>query len=59
MGSIEPIKPYDLTKWACPICNGLHDIDKYGWVDSCIGYYDLINIEYQQNKWVKNSGSKT
>lgn len=25
----------------CPICFDEHDIDKYGWIQSCIGYMEL------------------
>ena len=35
----------------CGICGEKHIIDKYGWVESCIGYFDLINIKYQEREW--------
>ena len=31
----------------CPLCNTSHGIDKYNFVDSCIGYFDRETIEYE------------
>ena len=37
MGSIEYIK--------CPLCQNLHPIDKYNWIDTCQGYLSLTDFE--------------
>ena len=40
-----------IKTYKCRICGEEHPIDKYDWVESCIGYYDLINIKYQEEEW--------
>ena len=40
-------------KYKCPWCHQEHEIDKYGWVQSCFGYFDLNNIEYEYEKFVE------
>ena len=40
----------------CPVCNELHEIDKYGWVQTCIGYFDILNFDYEITKWMENNG---
>jgi len=35
----------------CSICNGIHHIDKWGWVQTCIGYFELNNLKYEVEKW--------
>ena len=37
MGSIEHIE--------CPLCQNLHPIDKYDWIDTCEGYMSLEDFE--------------
>lgn len=52
-------KAYDLKKWKCPICHEEHEIDKYGWVQSCIGYIELENMIYEIEKWLNAKLEKT
>lgn len=35
----------------CTICGEYHPVDKYDWVESCIGYYDMMNIFLAEDKW--------
>lgn len=42
----------------CPICNKEHVIDKYDFVDSCIGYFDMNNFAYEIEKWLKERMKK-
>jgi len=37
----------------CPLCGDKHEVDKYNWVQSCIGYFDLGNFEGEIRKWRK------
>ena len=38
--------------YKCPLCGSEHKIDKYDWIDSCIGYIDLSLIEIYEEKWL-------
>ena len=42
-----------MTNFECPICNGLHEIDEYDWVQTCIGYFWLGNMENEIKKWLE------
>ena len=37
----------------CPICNNDHKIDKYNFVDSCIGYFDMDSFAFEIEKWLE------
>ena len=37
----------------CRVCSENHEIDKYGWVQSCIGYFESGNLEYEITKYLK------
>lgn len=39
------------TEVKCSLCHANHYIDKWGWVQSCIGYFDLNNLKYEMEKW--------
>ena len=38
------------TKKICPLCGEHHTIDKYDWIDSCIGYYWIENFKEEVRK---------
>lgn len=42
-----------MKMFKCPICHDEHEIDEYGWVQTCIGYFDLNNIEHKIEKWLE------
>jgi hypothetical protein len=42
----------------CPICNKEHIIDKYDFVDSCIGYFDATNFGYEVMNYFKKMSEK-
>lgn len=46
------ILPYNLKVWKCPMCHDEHEIDKYGWIQSCIGYIELGNMINEIEKWL-------
>jgi len=37
----------------CPLCGEKHEVDNTGWVQSCIGYFDLDNFDWEIEKWLK------
>lgn len=45
MGSIGYIK--------CPICGDQHEIDKYDYIYSCIGYIWIENWKYKVNRYMR------
>jgi len=40
----------------CQVCGGSHNVDKYGWVQSCIGYFELGEMNNEINKYLKGEG---
>ena len=54
----EVLKDDKLKTTICPICNNEHKIDKYGFVDSCIGYFDMNNFAYEIEKWLEKKVKK-
>ncbi len=42
-----------MSKIDCKVCGGSHDVDNYGWVHSCIGYYQLADVDNEINKYLE------
>lgn len=42
----------------CKICGDKHTIDKYNWIDSCIGYFWMGNWDEQIIKYYKEKSEK-
>lgn len=42
-----------MKKYKCPLCHEEHEIDEYGWVQSCIGYFELGEMINKIEEWVK------
>lgn len=40
------------------MCHAQHEIDKYGWIQTCFGYFELANVIYEFEKWVKEQVAK-
>jgi hypothetical protein len=47
-----------MKKYKCPMCHAEHDIDKYGWVQSCIGYIELGNMIHKIEEWLNEKLSR-
>ncbi len=47
-----------MKTFKCPICHEEHKIDQYGWVQSCIGYFELGNMIFEIEKWVNEKLAK-
>ena len=45
-------------KFKCPACHEQHKIDKYGWVQTCFGYFELGNLIYEYEKWLNDKLNK-
>lgn len=56
--NIEKYKTIKLKTTICPVCNNEHKIDKYNFVDSCIGYFDMGNFAYEIEQWLKKMVKK-
>ena len=39
-------------KYKCPLCLEEHEIDEYGWIQSCIGYFELGSMIGEIEKWL-------
>jgi hypothetical protein len=48
-----------MKTYKCPMCHDEHEIDKYGWVQSCIGYFELGNMINEIEKWLNEQTGKT
>ena len=55
---MKKIKPYNMKVWACPMCHEEHEIDQYGWVQSCIGYIELGMMIDEITKWLAKKVGK-
>ena len=45
-------------KTKCPICYEEHEIDQYGWIQSCIGYFDLGNFIFEVDEYLRKLREK-
>ena len=54
----EVVEDDKLKTTRCPICNNDHKIDKYDFVDSCIGYFDMNSFAYEIEQWLKKMVKK-
>lgn len=45
-------------KYKCPLCHEEHEIDDTGWVQSCIGYFELGEMIGEIEKWVNKKFEK-
>ena len=41
----KEIKKAKIDYIKCPLCQNLHPIDTYQWVDTCQGYMSLVDFE--------------
>ena len=44
---------YMTKNFKCPLCHEEHEIDEYGWVQSCIGYIELGSMIGEIEKWLE------
>lgn len=42
-----------MNYYNCPICGGSHKIDKYDWIQSCIGYFWKEEIKMKEKKYLE------
>ena len=42
-------------KYSCPICHEEHEIDKYNFIDSCIGYMWLLEFPFKVKEYEQKS----